>query len=59
MFRKTMQLLDNEKACQALGEQAYDTIMGKWNYCVAAERMVEFIKHRTIMYTDGPLSKGK
>lgn len=58
LFQKVEQLLRNQQQCKKLGENAYHTVADLWNYQVAAERLIEFIRERAVKYSSGPMSQG-
>lgn len=55
-FSESVYALSQDKPLiSQMGDNAYNTIHEKWNYTVAAKRLAEFIKTKTV-YDDGPLS---
>ncbi len=58
MFRIVQQLLLDRELCNRLGGKAYETIVKEWNYQVAADRFVEFVRNRSVSHISGPMSKG-
>lgn len=59
LFTVTRKLLGSKELCDQIGYEAYQTIQNIWNYQVAAERVVQFIKDPSVCYEDGPMSKDR
>ena len=52
-------VINDSELCQALGKNAYNTIIKKWNAKVAVERLLEMIENGmscTDLFRDGPCS---
>ena len=58
MFKCVENLLNDDKLTKQIGEKAYDTINSVWNYKIAAKRLIEFVKNQTVVYSEGPISRG-
>lgn len=61
LYSKIKYLIERKEICEKLGRNAYFTIINKWNYKVAAERLVLLCKKylsngEFIEFQDGPLS---
>lgn len=58
MFRIVKDLLQDKDKCIRLGSEAYSTITEIWNYQIAADRMMEFVRDQSVNYDFGPMSQG-
>lgn len=56
-FKHVETLLCDNQLRSRSSKQAYDTINNEWNYRIAAERLLNFIKER-VVYAEGPISRG-
>ncbi len=64
LYNKVKFLLDNEKECNRLSKNAYETMVNEWNAKNASKKLLELIESlqkdkKTDLFKDGVLSKAK